>query len=105
MPKLINLIRVMIYVALLLALLCFSGCFERFAQKKDPHAGESAEEHAAHSEGGHDEHAGETAEEHAAHSEAGHEGETAEEHAAHSEEGHEGHDHSEGDSGHEEAGK
>lgn len=69
-------------VSVLLLLLVFSAsCFERFQQKgsADSHAGETAEEHAAHSHG-------ETAEEHAAHS---HAGETAEEHAAHSA----GHDH------------
>ncbi|CAM3305550.1 metal ABC transporter substrate-binding protein [Nocardioides dubius] len=49
---------------------------------------------------GHDEHAGETAEEHAAHAdEDEHEHETAEEHAAHADEGgHDGHDHGEFDS-------
>jgi hypothetical protein len=88
----------------LLLLVCATSCFERFQQKNaaDSHAGETAAEHAAHSEG----HAGETAEEHAAHSE-GHAGETPEEHAAHSEDGdHEGHDHTEGDGhGHEGEGK
>lgn len=101
--------RIALTLAALAALLCFSGCFERFTQKKaaDPHAGETAEEHAAHS------HAGETPEEHAGHSGADghHEGETPEEHAAHAGEGehHEGdgHDHSaDGGSGAgEEAGK
>jgi hypothetical protein len=98
-------------LALLLLLMFSASCFERFQKKEasDPHAGETAEEHAAHSEGGHEEHGegheGETEEEHAAHSEGeghaehgeGHEGETEEEHAGHSEDaGHEGHDHSEG---------
>lgn len=83
--------RISLGLTILAALLCFSGCFERFTQKKaaDSHAGESAEEHAAHS------HAGETPEEHAAHSEEG----------GHSEG--DGHDHGaqEGEAGGKEAGK
>ena len=80
-----NLLKYLLTIAAIAMLLVFSGCFERFSQKQaDDHAGETAAEHAAHSEEGHE---GETAEEHAAHSEDGHEGETPEEHAAHSEDG------------------
>jgi hypothetical protein len=64
------------------------------AAEEHDHAGETAEEHAAHEHEGDDHsHEGETAEEHAAHTHQNevhsHEGETAEEHAAHAHE----HDH------------
>ena len=80
-----------VLVTLAMLLVFSTSCLERFQKKtaEDPHAGETAEEHAAHS------HEGETAEEHAAHS---HEGETAEEHAAHSEGGDEKDEHKEGES-------
>ncbi|QCU79446.1 zinc ABC transporter substrate-binding protein [Citricoccus sp. SGAir0253] len=58
-------------------------------EAEDAHAGETAEEHAAHADEAEDAHAGETAEEHAAHAdeaEDAHAGETAEEHAAHGDE-------------------
>lgn len=96
--------KILVIVSLLTTLgllMVFStSCFERFQKKAgsdgfqspDGHAGETAEEHAAHS------HEGESEEEHAAHSEKGHEGESAEEHEKHSEGGdHEGHEHGEGE--------